>query len=82
VVFDLFDGRIHDREHAKAVYLAHNAKVRDTIPPDRLLVYEVAEGWGPLCDFLGLPVPADAMPKVNSRAEFAAMIAAGGPPGH
>jgi hypothetical protein len=82
VIFDLFDGRIHDREHAKAVYLAHNAKVRDTIPPDRLLVYEVAEGWGPLCDFLGLPVPADAMPKVNSRAEFAAMIAAGGPPGH
>jgi hypothetical protein len=80
VVYDLFDGRIHDRDHAISVYLAHNAQVRETIAPDRLLVYEVAQGWAPLCDFLGLPVPADAMPKVNSREEFAAMMAGSGRP--
>ena len=82
VICELFDYRMHDRDHCISVFKAHNAKVREVIPAERLLVYEVAQGWAPLCDFLGLPVPADAMPKVNSRAEFAAMIAGGGPPGH
>ena len=80
VVYELFDGRIHDRDHAISVYLAHNAKVREVIPPERLLVYEVAQGWGPLCDFLELPVPDGPMPKVNSREEFAARVAADTPP--
>jgi hypothetical protein len=82
VIYELFDARIHDRDHVISVYLAHNARVRETIPADRLLVYEVAQGWGPLCDFLGQPVPSEPMPKVNSREEFAAMVAAGGPPAH
>jgi hypothetical protein len=40
------------------------------IPPERLLVYDVAEGWAPLCAFLGVPVPDGPMPKVNSTEEF------------
>ena len=85
VIFRLFDGRMHDRDHLISVYKAHNAKVRATIPPERLLVYHVSDGWGPLCDFLGVPEPQGGTPKVNSREEFGAMIAAGGPggpPGH
>ena len=39
------------------------------------LVYEVAEGWAPLCGFLGLPVPDGPLPKVNSRDDFAARFA-------
>jgi hypothetical protein len=71
VVGDLFDGRIHDRDHAISVYRRHNEEVRRVIPADRLLVYEVSQGWGPLCDFLGYPVPDTPLPKVNSREEFA-----------
>ncbi len=70
VVGSLFDQKLHDRELCTAVFKAHNAKVRATIPPERLLVYEVAQGWGPLCEFLGVPVPATPMPKVNSTEEF------------
>ena len=81
VVYELFDGRMHDRDHVISVYLAHNARVRETIAPERLLVYEVAQGWGPLCDFLRLPVPDGPMPKVNSREAFAARAARGGPNG-
>src|SRR5579862_2437490 len=80
VVYDLFDGRIHDREHAISIFNAHNAEVRATIPPERLLIYEVAQGWAPLCDFLGVPVPDGSMPKVNTREQFGMMIAGGGPP--
>ena len=75
VIFEMFDGRMHDRDHVIAVYKAHNAKVRQTIPPERLLVYHVSDGWQPLCDFLGVPVPEGATPKVNSREEFGAHIA-------
>ena len=82
VVASLFDYRMHDRDHLISVFKAHNAKVRATIPAERLLVYEVAQGWTPLCDFLGVPVPAGPMPQVNSREEFAARVDAGqGPPG-
>ena len=75
VVGRLFDGRLHDKDHAIAVYERHNAEVQRVIPPGRLLVYEVAQGWGPLCGFLGLPAPETPMPKVNSTEEFAGRIA-------
>jgi hypothetical protein len=69
---DLFDCRMHDRDHVISVYLRHNAEVRHTIPAERLLVYELPQGWAPLCGFLGVPVPAEPMPSVNSRDEFRA----------
>ncbi len=75
VIYPLFDGRMHDKDKLVSVFRAHNARVREVIPPERLLVYEVAQGWGPLCDFLGVAVPEGAMPKVNSREEFGAHLA-------
>src|SRR5438270_13818691 len=51
-------------------FVAHNDEVKRTVPADRLLVWEVAEGWEPLCDFLGVPVPADPLPHANDRATF------------
>jgi hypothetical protein len=75
VIFRLFDGRMHDKDHVISVYKAHNAKVRETIPSERLLVYHVSDGWGPLCRFLGVAEPEGGTPNVNSRAEFGAEIA-------
>ena len=74
-----FDGRLNDRDHVIAAYHRHNAEVRRTIAPDRLLVYEAAQGWEPLCDFLGLPVPTTPPPASNSRQEFVARLAKGPP---
>jgi hypothetical protein len=70
VVAALFDGRMHEKDKLISVYQAHNARVREVIPAERLLVYQVAEGWGPLCGFLGVPVPDTPMPKVNTTEEF------------
>jgi hypothetical protein len=64
----LFDGRLHDRAHAIDVYERWTDHVRSTVPPDRLLVFDVADGWEPLCDFLGVPVPDEPFPRVNDRA--------------
>lgn len=72
----VFDGKLGDREHAKAVYRAHIAEVQATIQPDRLLTFDVAEGWEPLCGFLGVAIPKDPFPRTNSTEDFKAMVAA------
>lgn len=69
-----FAGRFEDRAYAIGVFEAHNAEVERSIPPERLLVYRVSEGWEPLCAFLGRPVPGADFPHVNSRAEFFEMV--------
>jgi hypothetical protein len=53
---------------------AHTDAVKAAIPADRLLVYQVKEGWEPLCEFLGKPVPDEAFPRSNDRAEFWELI--------
>ncbi|MDB5494321.1 MAG: hypothetical protein JWP86_1658, partial [Phenylobacterium sp.] len=75
VIAELFDRRMHDKDKLISVFNAHNARVRQVIPPERLLVYEVSQGWAPLCDFLGVAVPDGPMPKVNSTEEFQQKLA-------
>ena len=75
VVWDaVFDGRFDDEGHAIEAYEENNRRVIDEVDPDRLLVFEVTEGWKPLCDFLGVPIPDEPFPHVNDRAAFAAKI--------
>jgi len=65
-----FHGRLGDRDYAAEVFRAHTAEVRDTIPAERLLVYDVRQGWEPLCEFLEVAVPATPFPRVNSTNEY------------
>ena len=73
---DYFDGRMHDRDHLLRRWDDHVAAVRATIPPERLLEFEVAQGWEPLCDFLELPVPDVEFPHVNDTEAVQGIIAA------
>ncbi|MDQ2756255.1 MAG: sulfotransferase family protein [Actinomycetota bacterium] len=66
--------RVLDRGATVAAYEAHVADVRATCPPARLVEWSVADGWEPLCAALGVPVPDEPFPHLNSRAE-------GTPPG-
>jgi hypothetical protein len=66
----VFGGRIDDRGHVLDVYERHIAEVKATIPPGRLLVFDVAEGWKPLCEFLDVPVPDAPFPQSNERAAW------------
>jgi hypothetical protein len=59
-----------DREAATAAYEAHNQAVRDEIAPERLFEYQPGDGWGPLCDALGLDEPDEPVPHTNTTAEF------------
>lgn len=69
-----FKGRFDDKDYAIGVYEAHNEDVKNKVPADRLLVYDVKEGWEPLCEFLDVPVPDGPMPHLNDATSFRAMV--------
>ena len=70
----LFDGRFTDKQHALAVYKRHYDEVMKTVPSPQLLVYNVKEGWGPLCTFLEVSVPPDEpFPHANIGLDFRKM---------
>jgi Sulfotransferase domain len=71
-----YQGGIHDRAFMTDYFRRHSVEVERTIPSHRLLVYEVSQGWGPLCAFLGVQVPDAPFPLTNTREEFAARTAA------
>lgn len=66
----IFDGRPDDREHAIAIYERNTREVQAAVSPERLLTFELGDGWEPLCSFLDVPVPRQPFPRTNSTAEF------------
>ena len=64
-----FGGLLTDKEAALAAYRRRTEEVRAAIPPERLLVFDVAEGWRPLCRFLDVPAPVTPFPRLNSTEE-------------
>lgn len=59
-----------NRDELVAGFVAHNKAVRECIPADQLLIFEVKQGWEPLCEFLEVPVPDEDFPRTNDRGEF------------
>ncbi len=65
-----FGGKLGDRETGLAAFRKRTEDVRAALPASRVLVFDVAEGWGPLCAFLGKDVPDEPFPHHNLRADF------------
>jgi hypothetical protein len=61
-----------DAARAQAFYELHNEQVRREAPADRLLEWRATDGWEPLCQALGVPVPDGPFPRVNTREEWRA----------
>lgn len=69
-----FDGRFADRDHAIEVFERHNAEVQRAVDANRLLVYQVSQGWEPLCRFLDVEVPDEEFPHVNDSASLPELV--------
>ncbi|MBL4874017.1 MAG: sulfotransferase family protein [Rhodobacteraceae bacterium] len=69
---NIFEGRLGEKDFAIATMQAHREEVIDTISPERLLVFDIAEGWEPLCAFLNVECPTEPFPQTNSAKEFRA----------
>jgi hypothetical protein len=63
-------GEVDGRGHVRTAFREHIRAVTSAVSPARLLVFDVKQGWGPLCRFLGRAVPDMAFPHVNVRAEW------------
>jgi predicted naringenin-chalcone synthase len=70
----ILDGSYERRDEALARYERHNEEVCRTVPAERLLIFDVEEGWEPLCGFLGLAVPDVPFPHLNDCAELRARL--------
>jgi hypothetical protein len=69
-VFDDLEDRVGDREKMVEYFNNWNRAVIDEVPAEKLLVHRSSDGWEPLCEFLGVPVPPEPYPRVNSREEM------------
>ncbi len=69
-----FKSRFEDKELAISVYLEHERRIRELVPADQLLIFDIKDGWPPLCEFLGLEVPECPFPRSNQRDEFNAKM--------
>ena len=65
-----FEGAMDDKDTVIAAYKAHVAAVIAGLPEDRLLQFDVRDGWEPLCAFLDKPVPGGEFPRTNNTQEF------------
>ncbi|MDQ3683403.1 MAG: sulfotransferase family protein [Bacteroidota bacterium] len=69
-----FQGKFEDKAEAEKIFNKHIADVKAYVPADKLLVYDVSEGWGPLCRFLNVPEPNEALPHLNKKENFKEML--------
>jgi len=67
-------GKFEDKEFAKKFWEDHIAEVKAYVPADKLLVYDVRDGWAPLCKFMGVPEPDEPLPHLNKKENFKAML--------
>lgn len=70
-----FGPDVDDRDAVIAAYLRHNAEVARAFDSDRVLVCDVSEGWPRLCRWLGVPVPDEPFPRLNTRDDFRRTLA-------
>jgi len=71
--FGIFDG---DRtwSNFESAFNRHTEEVKATVPAEKLLIWQPADGWEPLCEFLEVEVPRQPLPQTNDAATFAARV--------
>ena len=69
-----FGGQFEDRDAAIKFFNDRLAEVQAVVPAERLLIHSAAEGWGPICEFLGVDQPATDYPYVNDSSRLKRVV--------
>jgi len=69
-----FNNNFGSKDKVEKMFHAHNNEVIDFVPKEKLLIYEVKDGWEPLCSFLKLTAPAEPFPHLNKKEDFPKML--------
>ena len=71
VIFERsFHGHWLEKDDVIRTFKKHMEEVMEFVPPERLLVYEAAQGWKPLCEFLGVEEPDEPFPTATTPRSF------------
>lgn len=70
----VFGNTLPTRERAVEVFREHEERVKRAIDPARLLVFDIRQGWEPLCEFLDVDVPATDFPRLNDERQFKELV--------
>jgi hypothetical protein len=77
MILDMWDSRFtpdwSDHDASVAAYQRHNEQVRSRVPAGRLVEWQPGDGWGPICQALGLSEPDGPFPHVNTTSDFRAV---------
>ena len=65
-----FENATNDKEFVLAKFQQRIDDVKEAIPAERLLIYQVTEGWAPLCEFLNVSIPEGDFPRSNAKVDF------------
>ena len=69
-----FENEFGNKEKAKSLFEKHHTQVVETVPKEKLLIYQPGDGWEPLCSFLGVPMPKEGYPHLNKKENFLDMM--------
>lgn len=70
-----FHGNFEDKIYAKKIFKDHIEEVKRTVPEEQLLIYEITQGWEPLCKFLSVPVPqGEPFPIINNSESMRILL--------
>jgi len=69
-----FQNKFDDKDFVRKIWDDHHEEVIKSVPEEKLLVYELREGWKPLCDFLGVDIPLEPLPHLNKKEDFNDMM--------
>ncbi|CAG5111057.1 Oidioi.mRNA.OKI2018_I69.chr2.g5393.t1.cds [Oikopleura dioica] len=71
IIMRMFLGKPHDfsQKGLENAYTEWNDHVIAKIPQDQLLVFNVKQGWEPLCRFLNKPIPNEPFPNTNKKSD-------------
>ncbi|KAF1985045.1 hypothetical protein K402DRAFT_422341 [Aulographum hederae CBS 113979] len=67
----------NDDATVKRKYKEHYEHVRNVVSKDKLLEFNQPYSWGPLCEFLDLPVPEGDFPRLNTTADLVSLFRKG-----
>jgi hypothetical protein len=65
-----FQGRFEDKEWVRQMYYDRIEEIKNTVPAERLTVWELGDGWAPLCEMLGVDEPDEPFPHLHDTNEF------------
>jgi Sulfotransferase domain len=65
-----FQGRFEDKEWVRQMYYDRIEEIKNTVPAERLTVWELGDGWGPICEMLGVEEPDHPFPHLHDTNEF------------